>query len=187
MAKNLEKIYLTRPRKGAFIRQVLKFSFTFVFLKEIFYLFAYYVINHVKGVALVNKGKCTRIRPTVLLRDAERIHIGDNCTLNHNNILWAGKKDAVIKIGNNVMTGPNVQIYAFNHGMDHGDNPMIDQHFTEKDVVIGDDVWIGGGAIILPGVKIGTGVVVAAGSVVTKELPPNTICGGVPARVIKDR
>jgi len=187
MTKKLEKIYLTRPTKWQFVKQILRYTFTLDFIKEAAHLYAYYVLNHVKGVSQVNKGKGTRIRPTVLLRDANRIYIGQNCTINHNNVFWAGKKDAVIKIGNNVMTGPNVQIYAFNHGMDQSDIPMINQHFTEKDVVIEDDVWIGGGTIILPGAKIGTGVIVAAGSVVTKDLPPNTICGGVPARVIKER
>lgn len=181
------KIHLKRLSKKEFIIEILRYLLTLTFVKEIFYLIAYYIINHIKGVCLVHKAKGVRIRPTVLLRDANRIYIGENCTINHNNVLWAGKKDAVIKIGNNVMTGPNVQIYAFNHGMDRGDIPMIDQHFTEKDVVIEDDVWIGGGTIILPGAKIGTGVVVAAGSIVTKELPPNTICGGIPAIVIKER
>jgi len=136
---------------------------------------------------LVHIGKGARIRPTVLLRDAERIYIGRNSTINHNNVLWAGKESAVIRIGNNVMTGPNVMIYAFNHGVEPVDSPMIEQPFTESDVVIEDNVWIGSGSIILPGVTVGKGVVVAAGSVVTKDLPANSICGGVPARVIKYR
>jgi acetyltransferase-like isoleucine patch superfamily enzyme len=186
-ANEPEKIYLTRPTSGEFLGQIFKYIFTFTFIKEIFHLFAYYVLNHVKGLCLVNKGKGTRIRPTVLLRDAERIHIGRHCTINHNNILWAGKKDAVIRIGDNVMTGPNVQIYAFNHGTEMSNIAMIDQACTEEDVIIGSDVWIGGGSIILPGAKIGNGVIVAAGSVVTKELPDNTICAGIPAKVIKNR
>lgn len=64
---------------------------------------------------------------------------------------------------------------------------MIDQDCTEKDVIVGSDVWIGGGSIILPGAKIGNGVVIAAGSVVTKELSDNTICAGIPAKPIKER
>lgn len=186
-SSNHGKIKLIRPTKSEFIKQILMNVASITFIKEFLHLYAYFILNHVKGMRCVNKGKGTRIRPTVLLRDAERIHIGNNCTINHNNILWAGKKDAVIKIGNNVMTGPNVQIYAFNHGTEMCEIPMIDQCYTEKDVIIGNDVWIGGGSIILPGAKIGNGVVVAAGSVITKELPEYTICGGVPAKPIKTR
>ncbi len=185
--KVLKKIVIVRPTKAPYIRQVLRYMFSIVFFKEIFHLWAYYIINHVKGMHLVHIGNGTRIRPTVLFRDAERIYIGNNCTINHNNVLWAGKKNAIIRFGDYVMTGPNVQIYAFDHGMDIADMPMIKQPFTEQDVIVEDDVWIGAGCILLAGSKIGKGVILAAGSVVTKELPPYTICGGVPAKVIKSR
>ncbi|MBN2456502.1 MAG: acyltransferase [Sedimentisphaerales bacterium] len=172
---------------GWYIWQILKYGVSITFLKEIFYICAYYIINHVKGLCLIHRGKNVQIRPTVLFRDAERIYIGDNCTLNHNNILWAGKKEAVIRLGNNVITGPFVQMYAFNHGSNRKDIPMVEQSFVEDDIIVEDDVWIGAGSILLAGVKIGKGVVIAAGSVVTKDLPPYTLCGGVPAEVIKER
>lgn len=184
--EHLEKIYVERPGSKEYILQILRYGFTFTCIKEIFYLTAYYIINHVKGLKHISVGPGTRIRPTVLMRDAERIKIGKNCTINHNNILWAGKKSARIVMGNHVMTGPGVQIYAFNHGMER-QSPMINQAFTEQEVSIGDDVWIGGGTIILPGVNIGSHVVIAAGSVVTKDLPSDSICRGVPASVISFR
>jgi len=91
-------------------------------------------------------------------------------------------------IGNNVMMGPDVMIYTSNHRFDRTDIPMIDQGNTEpKAVVIEDDVWIAARAIILPGVRIGKGAVIAAGAVVTKDVPPYTVVGGVPARKIKSR
>jgi len=185
--EGLEKIYSERPTPSHYFMQVLKYGLSPICVKQLVYLFAYYVINHVKGLHLAHIGKGTRIRPTVFLRDAERIYFGEGCTINHNNVLWAGKKNAVIRIGNHVMTGPNVQMFAFNHGMEIVDLPMVEQPFTESDIIVEDDVWIGAGCILLAGAKLGKGVVLAAGSVVTKELPPYTICGGVPARVIKPR
>jgi len=79
-------------------------------------------------------------------------------------------------------------IYTSNHRFDRTDIPMIDQGNTEpKAVVIEDDVWIAARAIILPGVRIGKGAVIAAGAVVTKDVPPYTVVGGIPARKIKSR
>lgn len=182
-----EKVCPKRLTNSQYVLQILKYGLSLIFVKEMFYLLAYYIVNHVKGLHEAHIGKGARIRPTVLLRSGERIYIGDYCTINHNNILWAGPKNAVIRLGKNVITGPHVQIFAFNHSTEQGQGPMIDQPFTEQDVIIGDDVWIGAGSIILAGARIGEGVVVAASSVVTGELPPYTICGGVPARVIKSR
>ena len=91
-------------------------------------------------------------------------------------------------IGNNVMMGPDVCIYAQNHAFDRTDIPMNLQGFaTEKPVLIADDVWIGARVIILPGVRIGTGAVIGAGAVVTKDMPDYSVVGGNPARVLKMR
>jgi len=180
-------IYDKRPSTFEYVKQVLRYCFTLTCFREIVYLFFYYVINHVKGIHLAHIGKGTRIRPTVLFRDAERIFIGEGCTINHNNILWAGKKEAIIRLGKHVMTGPNVMMCAYNHGMELGDTPMIDQPFTEGDIIVEDDVWIGAGCILLAGAKVGKGAVLGAGSVVTKELPPYSICAGVPAKVVKEK
>lgn len=91
-------------------------------------------------------------------------------------------------IGKDVMMGPDVCIYAQNHAFDRTDIPMNRQGFaTEKPVVIGDDVWIGARVIILPGVHIGTGAVVGAGAVVTKDVPDYAVVGGNPARILRMR
>lgn len=93
-----------------------------------------------------------------------------------------------ITIGSHVMMGPEVMIYTSNHNYGRKDIPMIEQGNSDiKPVVIGDDVWIGARAIILPGVELGEGCIIAAGSVVTKDVPPYAIAGGNPARVIKKR
>ena len=91
-------------------------------------------------------------------------------------------------IGNNVMMGPDVCIYVRNHAFDRTDMPMNLQGFTtEKPVVIEDDVWIGARVIILPGVHVGTGAVIGAGAVVTKDVPDYAVVGGNPAHILKMR
>ena len=91
-------------------------------------------------------------------------------------------------IGKNVMMGPDVCIFVTNHEFARTDIPMDHQGFSpEKPVTIEDDVWIGARVIILPGVHIGTGAIIGAGAVVTKDVPDYAIVGGNPAHVIKMR
>lgn len=93
-----------------------------------------------------------------------------------------------VKIGRDVMMGPEVVVYTSGHKHDRVDIPMREQGSDEvRPVVIGDDVWIGRRAIIMPGVKIGNGCIIGAGAVVTKDIPDYSIAGGVPAKVIKRR
>ena len=93
-----------------------------------------------------------------------------------------------VTIGENVMMGPEVVIYTQNHSHDRIDVPMIEQgHDEVQSVCIGNDVWIGRRAMIMPGVKVGDGAIIAAGAVVTKDVPEMCIVGGVPARVVKRR
>lgn len=91
-------------------------------------------------------------------------------------------------IGSQVMMGPECIIYTKNHLFSRTDIPMCQQGFDEEQpVIIEDDVWIGGRVIILPGVRIGHGSVIGAGAVVTSDIEPFSIVGGVPARLIRKR
>jgi maltose O-acetyltransferase len=91
-------------------------------------------------------------------------------------------------LGDNVMMAPGVIILTINHRFDDLQVPMIDQGFLPtREVVVEDDVWIGTNAIILPGCRLGRGSIIAAGAVVTKDVPPLAIVGGNPARVIRTR
>lgn len=91
-------------------------------------------------------------------------------------------------IGRYVMMGTDVTIITRNHRFDRTDIPMMEQGFEEeRPVYIGNDVWIGDRVLILPGVHIGDGSIIAAGAVVTKDVPPYSIVAGVPARKIRDR
>jgi len=92
-----------------------------------------------------------------------------------------------VKIGKNVIMGPGVRIFSENHNYANTDKPIRLQGETRKGVVIDDDCWLGAGSTILDGVRIGTGSVIAAGSVVTKDVPAFSVVAGVPAKVLKTR
>jgi len=111
----------------------------------------------------------------------QNIHVGDNFLSNYNLTIL---DVAPVTIGNNVMIGPNVDIYTVNHPMDaQGRRDALGKGFP---VTIGNDVWIGGKSSIMPGVTIGSNVVIAGGAVITKDVPDNVLVGGVPAKVIKN-
>jgi len=91
-----------------------------------------------------------------------------------------------VSIGNRVYTSPFTQIIAVNHVFDDPNRPFVEQGITAEGIVIEDDVWLGAGAIITDGVRVGKGAVVAAGAVVTKDVSPHTVVGGIPAKPIKN-
>lgn len=126
-------------------------------------------------------GKKVNIQRKAII--ARRVRIGD-CSGIGEKCLVQGN----VKIGNHVMMGPEVIIYTQNHRFDRIDITMDEQGFSdEKAVIIEDDVWIGARVIILPGVTIGKGSVIGAGSVVTKTIPEYSIAVGNPAVVKKNR
>ena len=90
-----------------------------------------------------------------------------------------------VRIGNNVNLAQGITVTALNHNFDDTTKRIDQQGVSTKAVTINDDVWIGANAVVLPGVTIGTHSVVAAGAVVSKDVPPYTIVAGVPAKVIK--
>ena len=187
MKTEFTKVQHKRPSKWAYIKQI---AWAFISLKIFAYmieLIVYYTVNHVIGKSQVKIGKGSKIHSTVILRQANRISIGKGCLINHNNVLQAGKDIGTITIGDYVHTGANVMFIAFNHAFDDIEIPTIQQDYYDADIIVEDDVWIGGGAVILAGVRIGKGSIIAAGAVVNKDIPPYSIAGGVPARVLKNR
>lgn len=114
----------------------------------------------------------------------ENIEIGSDVFINRGVYIVAPMS---VQIGDNVLIGPYVVI---NSGMHHYENPAVpirEQGHKELPVIIEDDVWIGAHAMILPGITIGRGAIIGAGSVVTKNVPAFAVVGGVPARLIKWR
>jgi len=92
-----------------------------------------------------------------------------------------------VTIGKNVLVGQRVSFHAENHNFDDPHRPIKEQGVTRRGITVEDDCWIGSGAIILDGVTVGEGSVVAAGAVVTGSIPPYSVAGGVPARVLRQR
>lgn len=110
------------------------------------------------------------------------ITIGKNCLIGEYSVI---RGQGGVTIGDRVYTSPFTQIIAVNHVFDDPALPFVKQGITAEGIVIEDDVWLGASAVITDGVRIGKGAVVAAGAVVTKDVPPHTVVGGVPAKVIK--
>ena len=126
-----------------------------------------------------NTGKNFYIEPPFHCDYGFNIHCGDNVYFNVNCVVLDTME---IKIGSHVLFGPGVQIYAASHPSDAETRKTLE---FSKPVTIGDNCWIGGGAIILPGVTIGDNCIIGAGSVVTKDVPSNSLAVGNPAQIIK--
>ena len=136
--------------------------------------FAKHCFRHWSGD--VNFGKALRISTDI--STGIDVGIGDYSRIN-----------GPVDMGNHIMIGPNVAIYRTNHGFSKTDVPMSKQNMTSPiPLIIEDDVWVGDRAIITPGChKIGHGSIIAAGAVVTKDIPPYSIVGGNPSKIIKSR
>lgn len=147
------------------------------------------LLNDILGKLLGSKGKDTWITAPFFVDYGENIHIGDNCEINMNCVfLDCGK----ITIGNNCGIGPNVQIYAVTHPVNPEErlSKSEDGSFAfwksyTAPVTLGNNVWIGGGSVILPGVTIGDNTTIGAGSVVSKSIPANCLAVGNPCRVVR--
>lgn len=112
------------------------------------------------------------------------IVVGENSSIGAYNFIHGG---GGVKIGANCLLGPNVSIFSENHKFEDIARPIRLQGESRSAVFIEDDVWVGAGSTILPGVTIGTGAIIAAGSVVTRSVPAFAVAGGVPAKIIKMR
>lgn len=117
-----------------------------------------------------------KVKLSAQLRLGDRSSIGDYSHL-----------QGEVIIGDDVMMAPNCALIADNHQHSDVTRPMNTQGTVSKRIVIGNDVWLGYGVIILPGVTVGDGAICAAGAVVTKDVEPYSIVGGNPAKLIKKR
>ncbi len=108
------------------------------------------------------------------------IRIGRKCFLNSGIIVLDG---GGVTIGDHVLIGPSTQLYTVGHPLDHLRRREWEVSFAP--ITIEDDVWLGGGVIVQPGVRIGARTVVGSGSVVTADLPPDSLAMGAPARVVR--
>lgn len=170
------------------------------FLRAVGYIFYYFFARHLpcSGLWYSLGGKTLRGFCGALMFDK----CGKNVNIEHNAFVASGKG---IEIGNNsgiglncriagpltmgddIMMAPGVTIVTQNHEVSDLSVPMRLQTAPKKKVTIGNDVWIGTNAVIMPGITIGNGVIIGAGAVVTKDVPDYAIVGGIPAKIIKFR
>lgn len=138
--------------------------------------------------ALGTCGKTTWIEYGCRLRRPECIHVGDDVIIGQGTRLM-GYSQAGIYIGNHVMFAQEIFATTVGHFFDGEIHqpPAFETTGTYGEIHVGDWAWIGARATLLPGVRVGEGAVVAAGAVVARDVPPWTIVGGVPAKVIKPR
>lgn len=106
--------------------------------------------------------------------------IGDHTRIGlHNTIIGP------VTIGSHVNLAQGITITALNHNFDNPEKRIDEQGVSTAPVILGDDIWIGANAVVLPGVSIGNHSVVAAGAVVTKDVPPHSLVAGIPAKIIR--
>lgn len=145
------------------------------------------ILNQLLG----GRGKNLWITAPFYVDYGNNIYFGNNCEVNMNCTFLDSNE---IRIGDNALIAPNVQIYTAFHPTNAADRfgpPNADGSFSfcktlSAPVTIGNNVWIGGGAILLPGVTIGDNVAIGAGSVVTKDIPSNSVALGNPCRVVRE-
>ena len=123
-------------------------------------------------------------RNTIIYCQNGDIEIGDNANIGSNCQIFSAKK---VQIGKNVLIAAYCYLVGGGHIYEDMDLPIIEQGRTASGIIIGDNVWLGAGVTVLDGVSIGEGTIIAAGAVVTEDMPPFAIAGGIPAKVIKLR
>lgn len=134
------------------------------------------IVNRLFG----KSDETTFVNPPFYCDYGSNIEVGKNCFINYNCVILDNAK---VKIGDNCLIGLNVAIYTAGHTM-HPDARSLGYEYG-IDIIIGDNVWIGGNAVLCPGVHIGANVVIGAGSIVTKDVPDWSFAAGNPCRVIR--
>ncbi|MGL4309594.1 MAG: acyltransferase [Paracoccaceae bacterium] len=179
----VQKAKLSKPQR---LLRLLKATLDPRALAHLFKVINYYNYTHVAELRQAHIGKGAKISPTASFANARNLYIGDRVSIGANVSLWAGNGSARIVLGDDVLFAPNVLVTTSNYRFNEG-SPVTEQAMDEADVVIGNDVWLGYGAIVLPGVKIGDRAIIGAGALVRKDVPPNGIAVGNPARVVGTR
>jgi acetyltransferase-like isoleucine patch superfamily enzyme len=141
---------------------------------------------HISQRRLLICGEDVRLSPLASFANAERISLGDRTRVGDHVYLWAGDREGRIVIGKDCLFAPGVFVTASDYSLDP-DSTIKSQVTRERDVIIGDDVWIGTGCVITAGVEIGHGAVIGAGSVVRQSVPDWAIVKGNPAQVSASR
>jgi acetyltransferase-like isoleucine patch superfamily enzyme len=169
------------------LKPILVVSYEFIQF-SLFVLPRYKLLNLLKSSFLrlcgANIGRRVVYYPLVWIAPGKNLILGDDVDLALGVILTTS---GGVEIGDRTLVGYRAQIISANHVIPEGRGNIFGSGHDKAKVTIGRDVWIGANSIILPGVTIGNGAIVAGGSVVNKDIPPFAIVGGVPAKIIKER
>lgn len=154
-------------------------------------------------VNLKKAGKNLIIDDLVQIHEPERVSVGDNVTFHYGVFVFPEGYDITIgsdthfapygilygplSVGNKCAIAAHVVLASSAHTHDRVEVPFVDLPLDKRKITIEDNVWIGANAVITPGITIGTGSIIGAGAVVTKDVPPYSVMGGVPARLIRKR
>lgn len=165
--------------------RILYHMLSLTFLRQVLDSASEFVLENVAARRKMKIGKRSSVSSSARFFHAENIEIGERTNINRQCMLWAGK-NARILLGNDCLTGPGVKIIASKYQV-KGKEIIRTYPQFEKDIVIGNDVWLGANVVILPGVRIGNGAMIGAGAVVTKDVAEYDVVTGVPATRIASR
>lgn len=159
------------------------------FSQLIFMLPRFRSLNYIKSLYLrvffgAKVGKRVIFYSNIWIFTGRNLTLGDDVDLATGVLITT---DGGVFIGDRTLVGYGTKILSSNHNVPKLPGRIFDSGHTKAPVRIGKDAWLGANCIILPGVTIGNGAIVAAGSVVTKDVPPNVFVGGIPAKIIKER
>ncbi len=182
----LYRVIFGQIGKGCLIEKNVRLSVpSRIFMGDRVFLGEYSYLDPEDIKARINLGDNVHISRLCSLRGrGGSIVIGDSVHLGRNTYI---NGIGGVEIGRECLLGPNVQLISGNHIFDDPSVPIRLQGTKREKIVIGDDVWLGMSAIVLPGVNIATGCVIGTGAVVTKDIPPYSIAIGVPAKVVRKR
>ncbi|MGR0306248.1 acyltransferase [Acinetobacter beijerinckii] len=149
-----------------------------------FRLFNYFKSLYLRVFFKAKIGRRVIFYPDIWIFTGRKLILGDDVDLATGVLITT---DGGVSIGDRTLVGYGTKILSSNHNVPKLPDRIFDSGHTKAPVMIGNDAWLGANCIILPGVTIGDGAVVAAGSVVTKDVPANVFVGGIPAKIIKER
>lgn len=135
----------------------------------------------VLGRLLARLGQGTVLQARLRITNPEKVSIGSHCNFARGVFITGG---GGITIGDYVGLGPDVKIWSVNHRFEDPDTPWLKQGWDKQPVVIEDDVWLGANCFVMPGITIGRGAILSAGTIMMKSVPPFAIVAGNPGRVV---
>jgi maltose O-acetyltransferase len=174
---------------SALFTDLRKSSWRFLVLQEMLRQipgeFGFAIRARLLGRRFARVGPGLRVFPGTRLFGVDHLKVGAHCWIGLDNTIQA---HGGVEIGDHVLIGPGVKIWSVNHVFADPNRPIIEQGYEHKPVIIGNNVWIGANAFVMPGAHIGDGVIVSAGSVIgAKTVEPYSVMAGNPARRIGSR